>query len=202
MLYVQVYTGGFQPPDRRTHERLRREKIPLETEIVTTETTRSPFFGTMQKIPGGLMLVPLILGSLIGTFAPDALAIGGFTTALFKNSALPLIALLIFATGTQVNTCTGGPILATAGTILLMKTLVPATLIIILGSYVGLDGVLGVSILAMLAPSTTATAACGWPTPASTAMPATAAPTSPARSMTAPSSACCSWAPRAWPTFP
>ncbi|MGE8642278.1 MAG: 2-keto-3-deoxygluconate permease, partial [Achromobacter sp.] len=28
----------------------------------------------MQKIPGGLMLVPLILGSLIGTFAPDALA--------------------------------------------------------------------------------------------------------------------------------
>ena len=32
-----------------------------------------------------------------------------------------------------------------------MKTLVPATLIIILGSYVGLNGVLGVSILAMLA---------------------------------------------------
>jgi len=91
--------------------------------------------------------VPLILGSLIGTFAPDALAIGGFTTALFKNSALPLIALLIFATGTQVNARTGGPILATAGTILLMKTLVPATLIIILG----LDGVLGVSILALLA---------------------------------------------------
>lgn len=118
---------------------------------MATESTRSPFFGTMQKIPGGLMLVPLVLGSLIGTFAPDALTIGGLTTALFKNSALPLIALLIFATGTQVNTRTGGPILATAGTILLMKTLVPATLIIILGSYVGLNGVLGVSILAMLA---------------------------------------------------
>lgn len=117
---------------------------------MATESTRSPFFGTMQKIPGGLMLVPLVLGSIIGTFAPDALTIGGFTTALFKNSAL-LIALLIFATGTQVNTRTGGPILATAGTILLMKTLVPATLIIILGSYVGLNGVLGVSILAMLA---------------------------------------------------
>ena len=77
------------------------------------------------------MLVPLVLGSIIGNIAPDALTIGGFTTALFKNSALPLIALLIFATGTQVNTRTGGPILATAGTILLMKTLVPATLIII-----------------------------------------------------------------------
>lgn len=118
---------------------------------MTTETIRSPFFGAMQKIPGGLMLIPLILGSILATFAPGALEIGGFTTALFKNSAMPLIALLIFATGTQVNTRTGGPILATAGTILLMKTIVPATLIIILGAYVGLDGVLGISILAMLA---------------------------------------------------
>lgn len=118
---------------------------------MTTEVSRVPFYSTMMKVPGGLMLLPLILGSLLGTFTPDALAIGGFTTALFKNSALPLIALLIFATGTQVNMRTGGPILATAGTILLMKTLVPATLIILLGHFVGLDGVMGISILAMLA---------------------------------------------------
>lgn len=118
---------------------------------MNNEVSRFPMYKAMMKVPGGLMLLPLIAGSIIGTFAPDALAIGGFTTALFKNSALPLIALLIFATGTQVNMRTGGPILATAGTILLTKTLVPATLIVILGHYVGLDGVLGVSILAMLA---------------------------------------------------
>jgi len=118
---------------------------------VTTETSRVPIFATLNRIPGGLMLIPLILGSIIGTFAPDALNIGSFTTALFKNSALPLIGLLIFATGTQVNMRTGGPILATAGTILLMKTLVPATLIVLLGRAVGIDGVLGVSILALLA---------------------------------------------------
>ncbi|WP_458305981.1 2-keto-3-deoxygluconate permease [Bordetella pertussis] len=138
------------------------------------------------------MLLPLILGSLLGTFAPDALAIGGFTTALFKNSALPLIALLIFATGTQVNMRTGGPILATAGTILLMKTLVPATLIILLGHFVGLDGVLGISILAMLAAFDNSNGVCGSPTPGNTATAAIAAPTSPARSTTARSSACCS----------
>ena len=118
---------------------------------MTQERSRLPIYATMQRIPGGLMLLPLILGAIIGTFAPDALGIGGFTTALFKNSALPLIALLIFATGTQVNMRTGGPVLATAGTILLMKTIVPATLIIILAKFVGLDGLWGVSILAMFA---------------------------------------------------
>lgn len=118
---------------------------------MTREVSRFPMYSAMMKVPGGLMLLPLILGSILGTFAPEALEIGGFTTALFKNSALPLIALLIFATGTQVNMRTGGPILATAGTILLMKTLVPATLIVILGRFVGLDGIAGVSILAMLA---------------------------------------------------
>ena len=35
------------------------------------------------------MLVPLVLGSIIGTFAPDALTIGGFTTALFKTAPCP-----------------------------------------------------------------------------------------------------------------
>src|SRR5690606_39949461 len=105
---------------------------------MNTEVSRFPMFSAMMKVPGGLMLLPLILGSIIGTFAPDALAVGGFTTALFKNSALPLIALLIFATGTQVNMRTGGPILATAGTIWLMKTIVPATLIIVLGRFDGL----------------------------------------------------------------
>lgn len=118
---------------------------------MTREVSRFPMYSAMMKVPGGLMLLPLILGSILGTFAPEALEIGGFTTALFKNSALPLIALLIFATGTQVNMRTGGPILATAGTILLTKTLVPATLIVILGRFVGLDGIAGVSILAMLA---------------------------------------------------
>src|SRR5690606_27012589 len=114
-----------------------------------TEVSRFPMYAAMMKVPGGLMLLPLILGSIIGTFAPDAIAIGGFTQALFKQSAQPLIALLIFATGTQVNMRTGGPTLATAATILLIKTLFPATLIVILGRYVGLDGIAGVSILAM-----------------------------------------------------
>ncbi|SHF98210.1 2-keto-3-deoxygluconate permease [Geodermatophilus nigrescens] len=115
------------------------------------ERSRVPLFATMNRIPGGLMLIPLVLGSVIGTFAPDALGIGSFTTALFQDSALPLIALLIFATGTQVTLRTSGPVLAHTGVILLFKSLIPAGLIVLLGLAVGIDGFWGLSILGLLA---------------------------------------------------
>jgi 2-keto-3-deoxygluconate permease len=112
--------------------------------------SRVPLFDGMNKIPGGIMLIPLILGSLVGTFFPGFLTMGNFTTALFKDSALPLIGLLIFATGMQITLKTSGPVLATTGTILLMKSIVPAAIVVILGQLVGLDGILGVSILALI----------------------------------------------------
>lgn len=116
----------------------------------TPEREVLPLYQMMNRIPGGLMLIPLVIGSVLGTFASGFLGLGSFTTALFADSALPLIALLIFATGTQVTLKTSGPVLATAGTVLLCKSIIPATLVILLGTVVGIDGILGVSILALL----------------------------------------------------
>ncbi|WP_460886619.1 2-keto-3-deoxygluconate permease [Promicromonospora xylanilytica] len=105
----------------------------------------------MNRIPGGLMLIPLVLGSIVGTFFPGFLELGSFTTALFKDSALPLIAVLIFATGMQITARTSGPVLATTGTLLLTKSLIPAALVALAGSIFGIEGFLGVSILALMA---------------------------------------------------
>ncbi|MEU4361709.1 2-keto-3-deoxygluconate permease [Promicromonospora sp. NPDC023987] len=105
----------------------------------------------MNKIPGGLMLIPLVLGSVVGTFFPGFLELGSFTTALFKDSALPLIAVLIFATGMQITARTSGPVLATTGTLLLTKSLIPAALVALAGSVWGIEGFLGVSVLALMA---------------------------------------------------
>ncbi|WP_103500235.1 2-keto-3-deoxygluconate permease [Streptomyces sp. SM14] len=115
-----------------------------------TDRTIVPIFDFMNRIPGGLMLIPLVLGSIVGTFAMPALEIGSFTTALFKDGALALIALLIFATGTHVTARTSGPVLAHAAVILTAKSLIPATAVVLLGLAVGIDGIAGVSILALL----------------------------------------------------
>ena len=78
--------------------------------ITTPEREVLPLYQFMNRIPGGLMLIPLVIGSLLGTFATGFLGLGSFTTALFADSALPLIALLIFATGTQVPLKAGNAI--------------------------------------------------------------------------------------------
>ncbi|MEV5827990.1 2-keto-3-deoxygluconate permease [Spirillospora sp. NPDC052242] len=114
--------------------------------------SRLPLFALMQKVPAGLMLIPLTLGVLINSFAPQVLEIGGFTQALFKDGALALIALLVFATGAQITGSHNGKAAATTtGVVLVCKTLIPASVAVALGLLVGIDGVMGVSILALLA---------------------------------------------------
>ncbi|WP_164200640.1 2-keto-3-deoxygluconate permease [[Micrococcus luteus] ATCC 49442] len=114
--------------------------------------SRLPMFAFLQKVPAGMMLIPLMLGVLMNTFAPEALKIGGFTTALFKEGALTLIAVLILATGAQITGSHSGKAAASTTTVVLVcKTLIPATIAVILGLVVGIEGIAGVSILAMLA---------------------------------------------------
>ncbi len=67
-----------------------------------------PILDTINKIPGGMMVVPLLLGMLFNTFFPGALMIGSFTTAFYKTGALTLIALLFFCSGAQINLKTAG----------------------------------------------------------------------------------------------
>lgn len=109
-----------------------------------------PLYDTMNKIPGGTMVIPLLLGSICGTFFASSLEIGSFTTALFKTSATSLIALLIFSTGMQITMRNSGPVLAHTAVILVTKTIIPGALVVLLGLAVGNKGLLGVSLLALL----------------------------------------------------
>lgn len=88
-----------------------------------------PILKSIEKVPGGLMVVFLLLGAIVNTFAPEVLEIGSFTTALFKNGALPLIAVLLVCSGAQFT-------LKTAG-IALWKGFVLNTAKVVLGCLVG-----------------------------------------------------------------
>ena len=46
---------------------------------------------TIQKVPGGLMVVPLFLGAIVNLVFPQFLDLGGMTTATFKSGASAFI---------------------------------------------------------------------------------------------------------------
>ena len=47
---------------------------------------------SIERIPGGMMVVPLIIGAVMNTFCPQILDIGSFTTNLARG-AMPILAL-------------------------------------------------------------------------------------------------------------
>lgn len=85
---------------------------------------------TLDRIPGGMMVVPLLLAATINTFFPNLLRIGGFTEALFVNSSSALISLFLLIAGTQINFKTAGSSVGKGVTLLVFKW--------VLGSLAGL----------------------------------------------------------------
>lgn len=57
----------------------------------------------VQRVPGGMMVIPLLLGTVVNTFFPQALAIGGFTTGVFKGGTLTIVGLFILCSGATIN---------------------------------------------------------------------------------------------------
>ncbi len=52
--------------------------------------------GKVNKVPGGIMVVPMIITALINTFIPAVLKIGGPTTAAFSGAgAMATIGILV-----------------------------------------------------------------------------------------------------------
>ncbi len=109
----------------------------------------------MERIPGGLMVIPLLLGAFINTFFPDLLRIGNFTQQLFVDGSGTLIALFLLCTGAQINLRSFGVSLAKGATLLTVKWVVGAAFGLIAYLMAGPDGLwLGLAPLAIVAAMT------------------------------------------------
>lgn len=109
---------------------------------------------TVKKIPGGLMVVPLVLGAITNTFAPQVFSIGGFTEALLKTGAPALLAAFLLCNGAQIQIKQAGLPVLKGVILLLVKVLIGAILGIIVNYFWGIYGVLGITPLAIIASLT------------------------------------------------
>ncbi|EAA0699338.1 2-keto-3-deoxygluconate permease [Salmonella enterica subsp. enterica serovar Nottingham] len=105
----------------------------------------------IERVPGGMMVVPLVIGAVINTFAPQALEIGGFTTALFKNGAAPLIGAFLLCMGAGISVKAAPQALLQGGTITLTKLLVAIGIGLGVEHLFGAEGIFGLSGVAIIA---------------------------------------------------
>lgn len=57
----------------------------------------------LERIPGGIMVIPMFIAAVINTFTPGLLRIGGFTEELFVKGVIPFMAFILLSTGAQIN---------------------------------------------------------------------------------------------------
>ncbi|WP_413382694.1 2-keto-3-deoxygluconate permease [Alkalihalobacillus sp. 1P02AB] len=114
-----------------------------------------PIKSTLDRIPGGIMIIPLILGACINSFAPNLLRIGGFTEALFVNGTVPLIAFFFVCIGAEINLKTAKGAMLKGTTMLVTKWVIGAAVGILAYMLAGPNGLfLGLAPLAIIAAMT------------------------------------------------
>jgi 2-keto-3-deoxygluconate permease len=92
---------------------------------------------SIERVPGGMMVVPLLVGSLITTFFPGTPKLfGSFTGALFSG-ALPILAVFYVCMGATIDIKTTPYILKKGGVLFGTKVLLGICFGFILGHLLG-----------------------------------------------------------------
>lgn len=92
---------------------------------------------SIERVPGGMMIVPLLLGSLITTFFPDTPKFfGSFTGALFTG-ALPILAVFYVCMGASIDVKATPYIVKKGGTLFATKVLMGIGFGFVLGHLIG-----------------------------------------------------------------
>src|SRR6476619_5575063 len=60
-------------------------------------------YRAVNRVPGGMMVVPLFIGMVLNTFFPNLLKIGGFTQALTGVGYPTVLGMYLFTVGTKMT---------------------------------------------------------------------------------------------------
>lgn len=110
----------------------------------------------IESVPGGMMVVPLLVGSVITTFAPHTASFfGSFTSALFTG-ALPILAVFYVCLGSRITLRSLPQVVRKGGALMGAKIALGVAAGFILGHMIGVEPIhtgwfAGLSALAVVA---------------------------------------------------
>lgn len=109
----------------------------------------------LNKVPAGMMVVPMLISAFINTFFPDLFKIGGFTQAVFTTAGTAgIIGAQLVCMGAQLRVTELFAVVRRGGTLLISKFLIGAAIGIFVGKVFGMDGILGLTTLAIISAIT------------------------------------------------
>ena len=107
-----------------------------------------PMVNFMNKIPGGIMLIPLLVGCAINSFFPGFLQIGGATTGVFTSTNAFLGAFFV-CVGANLSISGAGRALKVGAVVTLTKLLASIAIGLIASHFFN-DNLLGLSAVAII----------------------------------------------------
>lgn len=112
-----------------------------------------PILKSIKKSPGGMMVVPLLLGAIVNTFWGEIWVMynNTFTTYLWKTGAMPLLAAFLFCNGATIDFKRAGVPLGKGVLLTVIKVGIGIALGLLLNLVFGEAGILGLTPLAVVA---------------------------------------------------
>lgn len=105
---------------------------------------------TIDRLPGGIILIPMLCTAVINTLLPAALQVGGVTTKLFSTYGTQVfIGALLFLAGSQLSFRDVPAAMKRGGVLLLGKIIIGALVTAIYMRLFGQEGILGIPTLAL-----------------------------------------------------
>ena len=104
---------------------------------------------TIEKVPGGMMVIPLIFGAIVKTFFPEFLKIGGFTTAIATNP-LAILGVFLVCMGAGMDIKAAPKALKIGSVQSLTKYGVAVAVGVLISYFFGENGLWGISSLAFI----------------------------------------------------
>lgn len=104
----------------------------------------------MNRVPAGTLNIPMAITAVVHTLFPQALEIGGSTTALFSAGTSTLIGLMLFLTGSQFKLIQVVPTFQRGFVLLATKVLIAIFGSLIALHYLAPEGIWGISSIAVV----------------------------------------------------
>jgi 2-keto-3-deoxygluconate permease len=106
-------------------------------------------YRSINRVPGGMMVVPLFIGMALNTFFPDLLKIGGFTQALTGVGYPTVLGMYLFTVGTKM-TVRAAPRMLLRGLGIMTAKVGTATIFALAVAKLFDGSILGLSTLAVM----------------------------------------------------